>query len=157
MNELEATVGDILKALKDGAEQYGPQALDVALALKRVEGIGVLAVGLLCLLGLIPLMWWTWKKIRPPTRTPEIAARIAELEKVGWRGRSNSEDDELAALKYGAINFQNPTGLAYLLAFIPAAVLAGYATPLLNVWNWVAAFRPDLALAHDVLLKLTGQ
>ena|ERR1700733_3041603 len=27
---------------------------------------------------------------------------------------------------------------------------------LLDVWNWIGVFRPDLALAHDILIKVTS-
>lgn len=117
MNEqLQVQLAAILKAMQGAAQEYGPQALQLTLEVRRWDAIGTIVLGLLafaCGVFVGSHVKRLWKEDGPA----EIGAPLAVLTLCCW-------------------------------------VVAGFC--LLDIWNWVAVFRPDFALAHDVLAKLAG-
>lgn len=155
-DQLQTTISDILRALQEGAQQYGPKALEVALQLKRLEGIGDLLSGLAGAVGLAIIARILWKIFAPRPITPEQQSRVDELKAKGYARRSTDEDRELNKLTGNTDFLDHPELMFHVFWLLPIAVCFAAASELLDIWNWAAVFQPGLALAHDILQKISN-
>lgn len=153
-DQLQTQLAEILKAMKQGAEQYGPQTLEVAIRIKQVDSITEIVHGLIGLLILLAVVWVVKRQYRPAPRTPENLARISHLKDMGYGRRSIAQDRELERLTGEFTLIEHPE---WLFAVFPLTFAGLFAIKLLNVWNWVGLFQPQLALAHDLFVKLTSR
>lgn len=158
--ELQKQLAQILGAMQDAVRTYGPDALNLALNVRRFEGAGQLLAGLAQVLIPLLLLSWVWRRFgRAPKQTPETQARIDYLRERGYGRRSTAEDNELGWLTGGL------TGWLIAGPQVMLAVLALTATlpfifdgvsALVNIWNWVALAHPEVALAHDLWVKVVS-
>lgn len=105
------------------ASEHAPQAVDALLWVKRIEGIQVLATSLLFLV-------------------IGIAGLVA-VYKLGKKSVLLLKDYEDAGAPLLAL-----TIMIAVFAF-PFTFKSIYA--ILDVWNYVAIFKPELAIAHDII------
>ncbi len=107
--------------------KYGPVAWETMLTLKRIEGIANLFYGLkLITIGvvIVTLVYWIGNKI------------------------ASTIDNEIDKLCCRFI----PTGIA--LAIMMAVCIGPGLMWLTSIWNWIAVFYPELAIAHDIMTKV---
>jgi hypothetical protein len=111
------------------AQKYGPMAWETMLLLKRIEGIQALIPGIICF----------------------VAAPVAAyILRRHWKTAKAAYDG------YGYFDLTD-TNPAIVL---PCAAITFFGSAaaiirLLDMWNWVAVFYPELAIAHDILEKVT--
>lgn len=125
---IEGKLVEMLDALQNGAvkvgEQvvkYSPDVADAALWVVRIDGAQKLVLGIVALIALYPCVRWT-------------------LRLFGWAKKA-------VKTSYDGIAYAVP-----ILGAIGTVMVAGAAaTPLLNVWNWIAVIEPKLWLAKQII------
>lgn len=127
MNEkLQDFALDLVKSLQQAAVQYGPEALQLVLNLRRLDALAQLASGLIA----VAVVFLFFK--------------VFQYLQCRWTLKEISEND-----------MEIPLGVAYMalvLGIIGCSIWA--ISDLLDFWNWVGVFRPDLAIAHDIYEKV---
>ena len=119
VNDIEKIAKDLTDQATLVAHQYGPQAWAVVCGVKRVDSIGYLLAGLLCL----------------------IAAGI-----IAWFVRSVVIDEDKMENE-GLVTLAIFGGMGGVGLFAIGVVMFA------DVWNWVGAIDPGLAIAHDVIVR----
>lgn len=160
--ELQRQLTDIVSTLKQMTAEYAPQAWEIAMNLKRIQGAQTLLGGLIGLIVLIITVKLTVSSFKRYfglniTLTPAQEERKKQLIGMGYGGRSRSEDAELRRLSVSE-EFDlgdHPEAMLWLFALIPAGIATAYALDLFNLWAWISVTNPQLALAKDLLDKLT--
>jgi len=125
MEKAEQKIISLLDKFEKLSEQYAPEVVEKTLNAIQVTGAGNLLAGFLCLVicGTIFLI----------TKRFYIYA-CSQYEKDRFSSWNLASSISVA---FGAALF--------LIFLIPAFLELG------DLWNWVAIFRPDLALAHKIL------
>jgi hypothetical protein len=131
--DIQFNVDQALQKLGELVQQHGPQAINLAAQVVRVDGLSSIVRGAgMAILG-AGLGYAAYRTARASIR-------------------ENCKD----------ILEQN-VGLAVGSAFGAAALAIGTALLAINAyadladpWNWVALLNPKLALAHQVLAKIAG-
>jgi hypothetical protein len=121
VTDIEKMAHDLSVQVTSLTHQYGPQAWSVICGIKRIDSIGYLAAGLLCII------------------CAGVGVKMLQYVHAHWR--EWDWDD---------------AGITVLSGFSGCGLLALFATGvamLVNIWNWVGAFDPGLAIAHDVMQK----
>lgn len=125
VTDIEKIAEDLTNQATSVAHHYGPQAWAIMCGVKRVDSIGALAMGVGGLVFAI--------------------AFIVAFVKFGlWMNTQ-----EWASLD------ENPMILFYWGFGTMIAVFLFFNLPsnLTDIWNWVGAINPGLAIAHDVITK----
>jgi len=127
--DVQFNVDAALAKLEALVAAHGPQAVDVAAHVAQINALNTLAelpgYGLLAGVGAYSARWCFRRADR---RDPD-----------GYR-----DEDQIFWLI--------PAGLTAVASFF---MLGAAVTALFDVWAWVALFNPKLALAHQILAKLT--
>jgi len=126
MSDLETKAVDILDKLDALTTQYAPDVVDKTIQAVVITGISNLVyalVGFLAMYG----SWYATKKM--------TAFCIKQKEKNGYMS-----DWETCCI------LANVIGGSVCFAFAMVSIRM-----LFDVWNWIAIFNPELALAHRVL------
>ncbi len=124
---LEKVAQDLANQVGSITHQYGPQTMDLILGVERVSGLEGIIPGFCCLVVCIFLL-------------RGLPYYDKEYDKFSNNGDKIGKDNAQFML-LGCLFFAVLTGIG---AFIGL----GY------VWNWVAVFYPQIALAHDVIQKV---
>lgn len=126
--EIQFNVDQAIAKLGELVSKHGPQAVDLAAQVVQVQAVGNLGIGVL-------------------TSAASIAgfigvARHIQSTKARYGERYDITDTSPVIVAGGG----TISAIAGLVAL----------TYLLDVWNWVALSNPKLALAHQVLTRVTG-
>lgn len=129
LNSMGAGFSDAMDKLGALAVEYGTKAVELAAAVVQAQSIATLVVGFIYLIGAI------------------IAARLGY---VFVRRTAQADWCEPSMDNIGA-------GFVGVVAFIGAFGFGLRASErLLDVWNWIGAFAPKLALAHMIFERVAG-
>jgi hypothetical protein len=121
-----------LDQLNQAVVRVAPTAWNIAKGVKRTEGLGYIIIGCVDVIAALVV----------------IALAVHWLPRL-WVWALKYERDDGDGGGYAAAIFGS--AVPSLLAAIWFGCGMGY---LLNIWNWAALFAPDLAIAHDVLVKV---
>lgn len=127
MSDLESKAVEILDRLDAVVTQYTPEVANAAIEAVRITCIGNAVVGCLCILFTAFLCIKVWPKIYNK-----------------YKDYMNNHPYSDADMGFAIFNVH----------FIGVLIVVNIATVfhVLDIWNWVGIFNPELALAH----KLTG-
>ena len=126
MSDLETKAVDILDKLDALTTQYAPDVIDKAVHAVAITGISNLVYAIAGVFALC-MAWYVTKKL--------TVFFIKRKEKDGY----------YSAWEVGYI-------LSYSIGLIVCVTLGlSSVFSILDVWNWVAIFNPELAMAHRVL------
>lgn len=155
--DIQFNVDQALQKLGELVAKHGPQAVDVAIQVVRVDAVGQLAMGGFALLvaaacAATALRCWSI------ARSKEVAWEVYREESDKFRYPTLYNDGKQAPRP------TMPAGLepeAVMGVSVGAAVVGSIAIVvalfgLIDPWAWVAVFSPKLALAHQVLAKFAG-
>lgn len=120
---LERKAADMLDKLNSVMTEYTPVVKDAAVEMMRIDAIGELVMAFLVIATFICVIMGLYSK------------------RKFIKDRFNSCDDWSIVVTLVVIVI-TLTSLAYSIAAI---------TMVLNHWNWIALFDPELALAHKIL------
>ncbi len=111
--------------------KYGPVAWETMLTLKRIDGIQSLILGLFCF----------------------ITALIAvNMLKKHWDLKKSLYDET----RYGNFGLEDTDpAVVFPTFFIVIFSGVGLINYWGSIWTWVAVFYPELAIAHDIMTKVT--
>lgn len=123
---LEQKVVELFDRFEELAVQYTPEVIEKATAAVSVTAIGNLVGGLSGLVA-VYAVWWLTKNCATYCRNKKQDGRWANDWDIGW-----------------------------IISFVIGGVSGGCIAiislfELIDIWNWVAVFNPQLALAHQVL------
>ena len=121
MTELTEYVVELFSKIEAGVIDVAPAALDMVLAVVRVDAISALIGGLVAMVVGIVVGLFGRKLLRESYNAP-------------YRG---SED------------WKEPVGM--ICSLIPIATTIGFLATWFNIWNWIAVFQPELALAKQII------
>lgn len=138
MNEqLQSQLAEILKAMKGAVEQYGPEAMQLALEVRRWDAVNRLTTGIVLLL----IAYFGFRF-------------VLKLYRREIKAFSEAKAADIERNRYSSLEPIQP----YLILIGGGVVAAGLSyeglTRMLYIWHWVALFRPEFAFAHDLLLKV---
>lgn len=130
-----------IKGIGTMAEKYGPEVIDSALWVVRLNGLQWLILGaILAAAGvtLLVLSWREWRAMRPAIEKYEAyeKARDEWLNGKGARPDGVQRPDE---------------GKAGIPGMIGVGLCATSIIFLGSIWNWVAIFEPKLWVAKKLL------
>lgn len=126
ISQIGSGMDEALTKLGALAVEYGTKAIELAAAVVQAQSIGALLVGLFWLL--VSVMAFNW--VRKP-----IPADLSWCEP--------SVENLRVIVRIGA-----GSGLCLWALF--------KVEPLLNIWNWIGAFAPKLALARMIFDRVTS-
>lgn len=129
IDDAQAGLGALTNRLGELAVQYGPEVVDAALNVARVSAAKPLVAGF-GILVLATILGVTGIRLFQTGRKDNLLAN----EKAGY---SNVGEARMAF------------GGACAVAGVVSLIISG--TLLLNIWNWVGIFAPELWIAHRVL------
>lgn len=120
--------------------KYGPVAWDTLLTLKVIEGLQLLVLGGFGLVLVVVLLSISY--VQNKKYNQYFAAQLEHYNKPTAR-RSDAPPDET---------------WRGILAIV-SLIIAGFSfvislVILLNIWNWIAVFKPELAIAHDIMTRV---
>lgn len=125
MSDLEQKAIEMLDKIEAIAENYAPEVSELALQAVRVSAIGELLYGLISIIS-VPVIF-------------VVGTRAAAFFK-----EKKKEDGMYSSWEVGI-------GMSFICTIIGCSVFAISGIQVLfNVWNWVAIFSPELALAHQI-------
>lgn len=126
MSELETKAVDILDKLEVLTTQYAPEVGEAALQVVQMSGVVAIGNAFACAI---------------------LAVCVAKLTQYVCKFCAKKEEAERYDSPWDAAGFLSlAIGVVVGLIFLIASL-----TDLLNFWNWVAIFSPELALAHKLL------
>jgi len=126
MSDLENKAVDFLDKLEALTTQYAPDVVEKAVAAVSVTGIGNL---INALLGIVCL-WFAF---------------VLTKKLVTYCINKKIENGHMSDWEFGYT-------LSFAIGvFICGIIGASSAFTIFDLWNWVAIFNPELALAHKVL------
>lgn len=120
---LENKAEDMLDKLNSVMTEYAPVVKDSAVEMMRINAVGELVVAFLVIATFMCVMMGLYSK------------------RKFIKDRFKSYDDNSIVVVVVVIVI-TLTGLAYSISAIAM---------MLNHWNWIALFDPELALAHKIL------
>jgi hypothetical protein len=124
--DIETKTVELLDKLDALTTQYTPEVIDGAVTAVTVTAIGELVYGLLGLVACYGLWWLT-------THATEYCRN--KKDEGGWGS-----------------DWEIPWCVSWVIGGIVCGAFATNSIwALFNVWNWVAIFNPELAMAHRVL------
>ncbi len=126
MSELESKAVDILNKLESITTEYAPEVTDAAIAAVQVTAVSELVFGVVAMLGGF------------------LTIRIAKSFSNYARTRKD-EGGYMSDWDFGVV-------VSNLIGVVVGAIffLTGIGE-LFNVWNYVALYNPELAMAHRLL------
>lgn len=126
--ELLSKIGEKLgQAIGNAAHQYGPPVWQMVLSIKRVDSLGHLIPSLV-VLGIFPFI----------------------LIKLYRFFKSNAADC-CPGRPFIYCGFSAGYGL---VLFVSTVILIPFLVQVLNIWNWVGVFDPQVAIAKDIMDKI---
>ena len=128
MDEVTAYVIDVLTRVEQGLFDVAPAALEMGLAVIRINAIGHLIVGFVCLVLSIILAYFGLRLFKSYSSSTKRTIYYEDSEE-SWKP------------VFGSL-----LGIASPIIF-----LAGFLPSWFNIWNWVAVFQPELALAKQLM------
>lgn len=128
MADIQLNIDAALAKLGDLVAKHGPDAINLAAQVVQVNAIDTLVSGL----GYAAMGGALFMGARFSLRRLRAMESAYDDGVIGW-----------------GLTFGSTSAATLLLAYFTLAHLT-------NVWAWVGLFNPKLALAHDVLAKLTG-
>lgn len=136
--ELQSILAKILGAMQQGLTEYGPKALEMALEVQRWGCTGRVAAGL------ILLAFTIWG--------------IPRALKTFWK--EMEKFDEMR--KTLANRYDTPTPVIPVLWAVGSVIVLTLTSInaliyLLNIWNWVGIFRPDITFAYGLMQRVLNQ
>lgn len=117
-------------SIVDKLIEISPQALDTILNIRRLEGLSELIPSLIYLSFFITLLVYIYKKVPEWNR------------KADW-----VNENKEAFLVIGSAALSGVSSVLLLVNFIS----------LVNFWNWVAVFAPELSIAKDIMDGVLGK
>ena len=144
--DVQFNVDQALTKLGELVSKHGPQAVDLAAEVVRVNAIGTIVPGLIGALVSAASVYGACKLYALGTRKNKEHAAAYNAYLKDRTGTLSNPDDESIAPFGIAIGL----GVVALFSTITSLVL------LTDVWAWVALFNPKLALAREVIVKLAG-
>lgn len=161
---IEFNVDQALAKLGEIVATHGPQAVDLAVRTTQAEGIGKLLVGAAAAalaVGLGVLSARMYRKIVSINATHDKWRTIErayndQRSRRSYDAKARAEadielpDEPASTTESQAAFVIIPGAIAVLAALVAAVRLA-------DIWAWIAAFQPELALAHDIMQRVTGQ
>jgi hypothetical protein len=122
----------LLNFSKGLVAQYGDTAWQTILALKRIDAAQDLVFGAASLAP-IALIWYG-------------VSKVYAYDKKQNEGKESFRQDWFG------------TGMSSVVgALLTAFFGMGFVFTWLDVWTWIALFKPELAIAHDMWLKVVGK
>jgi large-conductance mechanosensitive channel len=124
MNEITEQVVDLLTRIEAGLIDVAPEALDLAVNVVRFDAIGELIVGVITLIIGAVAVFWGIKLLNQ------------------YKGSID---------KYGFSEEDHKQFFGMVLLFISSIPVILFMVSWFNIWNWVALFNPEFALAKQIL------
>jgi hypothetical protein len=140
--DIQFNVDAALAKLGELVTKHGPQAIDLAAQVIRVNAIGEIIVGV-AVASIAMASSIAAAKVCLPKWAERRVVYRAWLDDM--TGKIRMPRDDGFGWMMGAGMTWGLSGIATLVVALPC---------LLNVWNWVAIFSPKLALAHTILAKI---
>lgn len=135
LNTYLTALEEAMPMVLDKANEAGRVAWDMMLWIERVEGLS----GLMPAVGAALFCAISYKAMKHAT------CKIGDIESFNQKASYSDKKDESAWIGIQAI------------CFIVSCLMAFWCvTGLLNVWNWVSVFAPEIAIARDVLEAVKG-
>ncbi len=126
MSELEEKAIEMLDKFEALANQYGPEVIGAAKSAVFVTGIGDIVLGFVGLAAAFVLWWLTQNFAKYAQRKKDDGGYMDDWEMAWTAGMS--------------------------IGCVAAGMVATFSIwALFDIWNWVAIFNPQLALAHRLL------
>jgi hypothetical protein len=129
---LEEKTVDLLDKLELLVTNYSPEVFDTAVAIVKIDAISALSVSTIILIICILAV----KGI--------IVLRVFCDKKYKEADSAMSDWDLVRDIS------------TLVLAFIVLLTVISCLSSILHVWNWIALFNPELALAHNLFEKIGG-
>ena len=127
-SRLEDKAVDILDRLDSLTSSYAPEVMESAVQATMISGVNDIfngLIGLLCAYG----VWFSTKKL--------VMFFVDRKKKDGY---------------FSDWEWEVGYTLAYVVGLSVCVIVAiGTIWSLFDIWNWVAIFHPELALAHKIL------
>lgn len=126
-------------------DKYGSVAWETMKTLKMIEGFQWLAIGFLFVLIIIVgnKLMWAWQ------------ARLTANAAKHWQERIDNASDAYYKQKAKEAEKDEFWGMGIVTVIVSCLLAIPAFLNLANIWNWVAVFYPELAIAHDLLQKVT--
>lgn len=124
MNEITEQVVGLLTRIEAGILDVAPEALDLAVNVVRLDAVGELIVGFVTLVIGIVSVFWGIKLLNQYK---------GSVDKYGFGGDDFKQISGIVLLTFSSIPLIN-----FMVAWF-------------DIWNWVALFSPEFALAKQIL------
>lgn len=123
----EAVAKQLMESLQNLATEYGPDAYNFLLLKIRIDAIQEITYACVIALCLVVAIWFQIKILPVYEDTPDNPLDL-------FKGTVAPISLLIA-------------GFLFFLETMPS---------LLNLWNWIAIFNPELRLARDIIEKVLG-
>ena len=137
-------INKIVDQINAAIAQYGPEGIKLAEKVIQFGAIGKLLLGVIFLIVGVALAFGTLQAWKKGWGTKHRT--YAFYDDAGRRvTRSVKEVDENGSILYAIAGAFSLGSCITSLAF------------LLNYWNWITAFAPEIGLAHQIAVRVLGQ
>lgn len=124
-DEFWSRFDELAEKFAEYTADYGPQVVDLGLNVVRIDGLSALLPAIVILALIMVLARKAY---------PKLLDFYREQFAIEWRNRSE-----------GLILLSGIAQLPFFVAFIICLV------NLLNIWNWIAVFAPELEVARRII------